>query len=182
MIDIKKIRIIILIFILLLGFTVNSFASFDFTYEDTSYSLPDLPFDTTEHPDYVIIYNYKLDYYQVGYPAEDYQTPFYYQTSINSGGQGFQYWAADDTICNVVGPNSSLNWYYYNTTNSNTEWGEKKITSQNQIKTVNNVACAYLVYSSCNIINEDGLKDEFKSLISLKQEIFSSGCVILKYL
>lgn len=145
------------VFFIFLNMT-TVFGSFDFTYNNTNYSLPDLPFDIIDHPDFLIVID-KNKNYQVCYPSSTYQIPFYYQNSKDSKYQGIQYWSNNDTEKVIVGNISNgLNWCYYSLSSSSSSWSSMQTTKANQIQTLNSFdnMTRSVIYSSVNIINEDG--------------------------
>lgn len=101
----NKILTISIIFILISLVFVNNnvFATYDFNYNGSDVSLPDLPFDITEHPDFIFGYstNFSTHFYVIGYPTSEYEKVFldnssnnaiaYYKTGTTTLGQ-WTYW------------------------------------------------------------------------------------------
>ena len=122
--------------------------------------LINLPFDTSQHPDFIIIFNNNNGRYQVAYPTVDYQTPFYYYaTEEEMNGHGFEYWAKDDTERIPIGltNDNNLKWNYYNLELDATEWNAMATSSGNQVKTSNSsIEYGELLYSSVDILDING--------------------------
>lgn len=117
----------------------NSFA-FNFTYDNEKYDLGDLPFSTTEHPDFLVLKFTNGKGYQVLFPASNYDLPFY-----RTGGDGIQYYTKGTTTYGQ--------WNYYEYTISTNSWSSMKTTSQREAKIYSNGShVADIIYCTHDVI------------------------------
>lgn len=106
----KKILFILVAFLFcLFVFSGSSKATFDFTYNDTNYSLPDLPSEVSSKDNFVIIQNSVGEFY-LFFTASDY--PIY--AKVFDSSTYYFYPISDVNFCLYIYSSSENSWNFKN--------------------------------------------------------------------
>lgn len=128
----KFILTFLFIIFLLLFFSIGVNASTTYYHNDNAIVLPDIPFDTTEHPYYIITRHSSNKTYQLGYPESDFDKIY----TVSKYGTCITY--------NVKDTSELGQWVFYEY--SDGSWGEPKTTSAHYLQWV-----SYVLYSTVDI-------------------------------
>lgn len=119
----KFLFILSICFFCLFVFTSNVFASYTFNNNDEQISLADLPFNTVEHPDYVLGWIGTSNQYAVGYPRDEYDK--FWQNHGEASENSVSYYK--------VGTNQWGEWVWFTYDMNKGEWSSQKITSHGHL-------------------------------------------------
>lgn len=156
----NKILTISIIFILLSFIFINNnvFASVSYTYNNKEIILPDLPFDTEQHPYYILGYcNHYLDgtssSYLVAYPKGTYDKYYF----LNVSGENCVSYYGNDS-----GNKSGWTYYYIkysdDYSSSSYQWTSAENTSLDYIKFGSK---GYIISSTFDVYTDSSFTDFF---------------------